>query len=207
MESASSFADSVPDHHSEVYSPDDLASLEDMVGDDFSLSEEEKAQLEAHKEYVREQLKACFGNDDLSEQFMERAEAILNEQLDKRTKGLLEVIEHLEAALEAQGHAVEHLELALELQRQAFVKEEVFASATEGLTLTQKEKLRLLTADYQDVDRFAEKLNVLIEQVFPRRPIKSPYDDGIFAEADSYRVTDSTMAIYTNTLNHLYGNK
>src|SRR5512144_395966 len=155
IESASSFADdetlgshldSVPDHHSEANFLNDLATSDDVVGDTFSLSEEEEAKIEAHKEYVRQQLKEVMGwSDDVSEQFMARAEAILNEELDKRTKGLLEVIEHLEAALEAQSHAVEHLELALELQRQAFVKEEVFAAATEGLTLTQKEKLRLLT--------------------------------------------------------------
>lgn len=151
-------------------------ALEEAVGD---IAAELSAKLDDYMDYCVEQWMAENEvaiehtlKSEITEEFMEGLKNLFTENYIEIPEEKLDVIEQL-------AHRVEELEEKLNSQIgeniellkaiDVYTQEEVFDSVTEGLALTQVEKLRQLAEgiSFDDAESYKKKLQLVKENYFP----------------------------------------
>jgi hypothetical protein len=143
--------------------------------------------------------------DGLRELFSEHNIEIDDETVDV-VAGLEEQIEEL--SNQANEVINENIELAREVA--ALRAELVFEEITEGLTVSQKERLKTLSEklDYFDVDAYGEDLSTLKESFFKTKKVINEnvenYDEFVSEETTPKKPVSqySTVAAIVEALNH-----
>ena len=140
------------------------------------IQEELSAQVSDYMDYVVEQWmqdnKVAIDtslNAQIAEEFIEKLKSLFEESYIQVPTDKVDVVEELAAKveeLEAQlnGVVAENIELMSIVDAQA--QEEIFAEVSEGLVLSQVEKLRTLAegVEFSSVDSYRKKLEIVKEQ-------------------------------------------
>lgn len=130
---------------------------------------------------LRNQLSEDFMNG-LRDLFAEHYISFPEESVDA-VEALSERVEELEARLtEALNENIEMKEL-----KEAVMREEIFNEVTEGMAMTQVEKLKTLAEgiDYDDEETFKRKLSVLKEHHFHVKPTQSLLNEEVDVEEET----------------------
>lgn len=140
------------------------------------IQEELSTQVSEYMDYVVEQWmeenKVAIDtslNAQIAEEFMEKLKALFEESYIQVPADKVDVVEELAAKveeLEAQlnGVVAENIELKSVVESKA--QEEIFSEVSEGLALTQVEKLRTLAegVEFSSVETYRRKLEIVKEQ-------------------------------------------
>ena len=109
---------------------------------------------------------------EITEEFMEGMKKLFAENYIEIPEDKLNVIEELAATVEQLEEKLnaqinENIELSKSISQ--YSKQEIFDQVSEGLVMTQVEKLRQLAEgiDFDDPENYKKKLNLVKENYFP----------------------------------------
>lgn len=160
----------------EEYAAKEIELQESFEKAKQEIQEELSAQVSDYMDYVVEQWmeenKVAIDtslNAQIAEEFIEKLKTLFEESYIHVPTDKVDVVEELAAKveeLEAQLNGVVAENIELKTVVDAKSQEEVFAEVSEGLALTQVEKLRTLAegVEYDSVDTYRRKLEIVKEQ-------------------------------------------
>jgi len=141
------------------------------------------------------------------------AESFMTGLKDLFTEHYFDVPEDRVDIVQALGDKVSELEsqyetsiaenMDLKKELDSFRKEKVLAQVSEELTVTEKEKLESLASGitYENLDEFAQKLEVVKENYFPSKPQETvQYDDEIETLDEETQSVDPSVARYLDAI-------
>lgn len=139
--------------------------------------------------------------NEIAEDFINGLKALFEDNYidlpESKTDVVNDMMEHIEE-LEAKLNATidENIDLKLALDEQSVV--EAFADISEGLTVNQAEKLRVLSENitYTSADDFHKKVSILKESYFNKKPVNT------LTEEEDFLAEDVNTTAPTGTMNH-----
>lgn len=139
--------------------------------------------------------------NEIAEDFINGLKALFEDNYidlpESKTDVVNDMMEHIEE-LEAKLNATidENIDLKLALDEQSVV--EAFADISEGLTVNQAEKLRVLSENitYTSSEDFYKKVSILKESYFNKKPVNT------LTEEEDFLAEDVNTSAPTGTMNH-----
>ena len=193
-----------------------IASYEEkLVEEVASIKEELKDRVDSYLEYVADewiaenQLAVESGlKEEMTESFISGMKSLFEEHYVTIPEDKYDVIESMVDKLdEMEGKLNEQIEknIALNKRLAESVSDVVFADVTEGLALSQKEKLANLVdnVEFESETAYREKLETLKESYFPTKVAQRNNTENLTEEAGSPVETTNhspTMEAYLKTL-------
>jgi hypothetical protein len=189
------------------------ALVEEIVAIKESLTERVDAYLEyVADEWIQENALAVEHGlkTEMTESFLSGMKQLFEDHYVTIPEDRYDVIESMVDKLdEMEGKLNEQIERNVALNRRLAesVADVIFADVTEGLALTQKDKLASLAenVEFDSEENYREKLVTLRESYFPTRTTGTQRDDSeTLTESTDLQnqqpVVDGRMAAYLNTL-------
>ena len=188
---------------------------EKLVEEVASIKEELKDRVDSYLEYVADewiaenQLAVESGlKEEMTESFISGMKSLFEEHYVTIPEEKYDVIESMVDKLdEMEGKLNEQIEknVALNKRLAESVSDVVFADVTEGLALSQKEKLANLVdnVEFESETAYREKLETLKESYFPTKVAQRNQTENLTEEAGSPVETSNhspTMEAYLKTL-------
>ena len=188
---------------------------EKLVEEVASIKEELKDRVDSYLEYVADewiaenQLAVESGlKEEMTESFISGMKSLFEEHYVTIPEEKYDVIESMVDKLdEMEGKLNEQIEknIALNKRLAESVSDVVFADVTEGLALSQKEKLANLVnnVEFESETAYREKLETLKESYFPTKVAQRNQTENLTEEAGSPVDTTNyspTMEAYLKTL-------
>jgi hypothetical protein len=187
----------------EAYEQQSIADLQELVDT-----------LDKYLDYVVEEWVAeneiaveSSLRSEITEEFIEGLKGLFNEHYIDIPEEKVDVVEDLSAYVEELENKLnEQLNENIELMQviTAKVGDEVFLDIAEGLTVTQTEKLKKLSEslEFDSVDNYKKKLNIIKENYFPSAPRAS--GSGLLEESfdgeEEHKPITGPMAQYMNAI-------
>ena len=172
------------------------ATEEEVVSEEETSEEEVVAEAEEIEEFdVSEDVNALLDGEELSEEFQEKARTIFEAALRSKVEVIREGLsaaydkayeEKLVDEMETKLNEQIEKNIVLNSRLSESVADGIFDEVTEGLALSQKEKLASLTesVEFESAKTYREKLEMLKESYFSAKKAPKAQTENLSEEVD-----------------------